>query len=107
MISNWLQHHTGLIDSNATLDGRAPSTVMTVEKPEKERYNGHLTVKPVKLVEHMIRLFSKECQTVLDPFLGSGTTAVAALRTKRKCIGIEINPDYMNIAKKRIEDELK
>lgn len=81
-----------------------PPTVMTVEKPVRERYNGHLTVKPVKLIEHLICLFSRPGQVVLDPFIGSGTTAIAANKVGRKCIGIEINEDYLLIAKKRLED---
>ena len=103
-VGNYLAYQTGLIDAGATLDGKAPSTVMTVEKPAKGNGNDHLTVKPVLLVEHLIRLFSEPGQVVLDPFLGSGTTAVAALRTGRACIGIEINPDYMAIAKRRLQE---
>ena len=101
-VENWIAHETGLIDPNATLDGKAPSTVMTVEKPAKTVYNGHLTVKPVLLVEHLIKLLSLPRQIVLDPFLGSGTTALAAARLERSCIGIEINPDYVNIAEQRL-----
>ena len=102
-LDNWVAHETGLINSTESLDGRAPSTIMTVEKPAREKYNGHLTVKPVALIEHVIKLFSLPGQIVLDPFLGSGTTAVAALRAERKCIGIEINKDYLKIAEKRLE----
>ena len=104
-LNNWLEHETGLVDSKQTLTGRAPSTVMTVEKPDKAKYNGHLTVKPVRLMEHLIRLFSCQGQIVLDPFLGSGTTCVAARKAKRHSIGIDINPDYIQLAKRRIEDE--
>lgn len=103
-VENWLAYHTGLIDSGATLDGKAPSTVMTVEKPSREKGNIHLTVKPVLLVEHLIKLFSEKGQIVLDPFLGSGTTAVAALNTERACIGIEIEPEYIKIAEQRIQE---
>ena len=103
-VQNWIEHETGLIDPRATLDGKVPSTVMTVEKPRRERYNGHLTVKPVQVVEHLIKLFSLPGQTILDPFLGSGTTAIAAARTDRQCIGIEINPDYVEIAEQRLTE---
>lgn len=102
-VENWRVHETGLIDASASLDGAAPSTVMTVEKPQRSHFNGHLTVKPVALVEHLIRLFSVPGQIVLDPFLGSGTTAVAAKRLQRACIGIEINPDYVNVANQRLK----
>ena len=101
-VENWRVHETGLIDASASLDGAAPSTVMTVEKPKRSHFNGHLTVKPVALVEHLIRLFSVPGQIVLDPFLGSGTTAVAAMRQGRACIGIEINRESVCIANRRV-----
>ena len=104
-IENWLEHKTGLIDAKQTLTGNAPTTVMKVEKPTKSKYNGHLTPKPVALCEHLIKLFSSDRQTVLDPFVGSGTTCVAARKTNRHSIGIDINPDYIQIAQQRIEDE--
>lgn len=104
-VANWEKHEVGLMDARATLDSKVPANVMTWEKPSsKERgaTNGHLTPKPVKLLEHMIELFTKPGQTVLDCFLGSGSTAVAAIRTRRNCIGIEINPEYIEIAKQRL-----
>lgn len=104
-VDNWMEHRTGLIDPKQTLTGRVPSTVMTVEKPTKSSFNGHLTVKPVRLCEHLIRLFSCEGQIVLDPFVGSGTTCVAARRAKRHSIGIEVNRNYVKIAESRIKDE--
>ena len=51
-----------------------------------------------------MKLLTKENDVVLDPFLGSGTTAVVAQRLKRNYIGIEIHPDYVEYAKKRIEE---
>ena len=106
-VDNWMKHETGLIDSQQALTEKIPSTIMTAEKPKKETYNNHLTTKPVKVCEHLIKLFTKPGQIVLDPFLGSGTTCVAAQRTKRHSIGIEINPDYVSIAQKRLEDAKK
>ena len=100
-IENWQEHQTGLIDTDASLDGKKPSTVMTVEKPSKH-YNDHLTVKPVALIEHLINIFSLPEQVVLDPFLGSGTTAIAAYETNRSCIGMEINKDFVDIANDRL-----
>jgi len=49
-------------------------------------------------MEHLIKLFSKENSLVVDPFLGSGTTALACKNTKRKCIGIELNKEYYDIS---------
>ena len=103
-IENWINYKTGLIDSSSKLDGKVPSTVIHFEKEKKASYNIHPTVKPVLLIEHLINVFSAPNQTVLDPFLGSGTTAIAALRAGRKCIGIEINENYINIVNKRIKE---
>jgi len=102
-VGNWMVHETGLIDAGQTLEGMAPATVMTVEKDDKAKYNSHLTPKPVHLCEHLIRLFTKDGQTVLDPFLGSGTTCVAAHKAGRHGIGIDMNPDYIRIARRRVE----
>ena len=65
----------------------------------------HPTEKPVDLMSRLIRKYSKEGDTVLDPFLGSGTTAVACERMGRNCVGIEISPEYCEIARKRVQQE--
>jgi len=62
----------------------------------------HPTEKPITLIKWIIRICSNENDTILDPFLGSGTTMKACLELKRNCIGIEINPEYINITKKRL-----
>ena len=103
-VDNWIQHEIGLIDATETLKGKVPATVMTIEKDDKAKYNGHLTPKPLQICEHLIRLFTKSGQTVLDPFVGSGTTCVAAHRSGRHSIGIDINPEYIQIAKQRVEE---
>jgi len=64
----------------------------------------HPTEKPEELLERIILIGSKEGDTVLDPFMGSGTTGVVAKRYNRNFIGIEINPQYFEWAKKRIEE---
>jgi len=63
----------------------------------------HPTQKPIELMKHLLRIHSKENDLILDPFLGSGTTAVACIETGRKWIGIEISPEYTAIAQKRID----
>ena len=103
-VDNWLAFETGLIDAGQTLHGLAPATVMTVEKEPKAEYNGHLTPKPIRICEHLIRLFTSPGQTVVDPFLGSGTTCVAAYKSGRHSVGIDIDPDYIAIAKQRVEE---
>ena len=68
--------------------------------------NHHPTVKPVKLMEYLIKLVTPPEGIVLDPFLGSGTTAIAALNTGRYFIGIEKEKKYVDIAKKRIANHM-
>lgn len=67
--------------------------------------NHHPTVKPLKLMSYLITLFSREGDTILDPFVGSGTTCLAAKNLKRKYIGIEREQEYVEIAKARLDAE--
>ena len=64
---------------------------------------GHPTEKPVPLFSAWVRDFTNAGETILDPFMGSGTTGVACVKLGRKFIGIEIEPKYFDIACKRIE----
>lgn len=64
----------------------------------------HPTQKSVVHIQQYIKLHTKENDVVLDPFMGSGTTGVACINTNRKFIGIELDDNYFDIAKKRIED---
>jgi len=121
-IKNELQFKTGLLDFNQKVginNDRVPANIITTEefnelydknfmiskpsKKEKGKLNTHITVKPLKLIEHLIRLFSKEGSLVVDPFLGSGTTALACKNTNRKCIGIELNEEYYKVALERLK----
>lgn len=63
----------------------------------------HPTEKPETLLERIILLGSKQGDTILDPFTGSGTTGVVAKRLKRNFIGFEISPEYFEIAQNRID----
>lgn len=65
---------------------------------------GHPTQKPVALLEYLIKTYTNENETVLDNCMGSGSTGVACLNTNRNFIGIELDKDFFEIAKKRIED---
>jgi site-specific DNA-methyltransferase (adenine-specific)/site-specific DNA-methyltransferase (cytosine-N4-specific) len=67
----------------------------------------HSAAFPVTLPTWFIKLFTKEGDTVLDPFIGSGTTGVAAIDLERNFIGIENNKEYYKVAVKRIKDEKK
>lgn len=64
----------------------------------------HPAEKPVDLIKRFIRVSSKENDIILDPFLGSGTTAVAAKDLNRRYIGYEIDSEYFYIAKERLEE---
>ena len=72
----------------------------------KDEYNtGHPCQKPYQFVKWLVGLLSTDGNLIIDPFLGSGTTAVACELLNRRWIGIEISEDYCRIAKKRIEAE--
>lgn len=71
------------------------------------RYGAHPTEKPVPLMRELLADFTNPNQTILDPFMGSGTTGVAAVMLGRKFIGIEIEEKYFDIACRRISDELR
>ena len=70
---------------------------------DKDRF--HPTQKPLELFKWIIANYSEEGQTILDPFLGSGTTAVACKHLKRNYIGIEISEKYCKIARQRLRQE--
>ena len=67
----------------------------------------HPTQKPVALLEYLIKTYTNEGETVLDNCMGSGSTGVASIHTNRNFIGIELDKDYFDIAKKRIDAEQK
>ena len=73
----------------------------TVPKEEKQ-FGYHPTQKPEKLIYRIIMSSSQEGDTILDPFMGSGTVGRIALKTNRKYIGFEINQDFFDIAQRRL-----
>jgi len=70
-------------------------------KTERNKYQ-HPTQKPVRLMQILVSLVTNEGETVLDPFMGGGSTGVACKKLNRKFIGIEISKEYYKIAKERI-----
>lgn len=72
---------------------------------ESKRKIGHPAPFPVELPYRCIKLFSYEDDIVLDPFAGSGTTLIAAMRTNRKSIGVDIEEQYCELAKNRVLNE--
>jgi len=69
---------------------------------DKNGQTAHATQKPLQLIELLIKYSSNKNDIILDPFLGSGTTAVASVKLGRKCIGIEINEVYVRLSRERI-----
>ena len=121
-IDNFRAHGVGLMntsDETKVGEGYFPSNIVlsdTIEdamdkvflvakptKEEKGAYNTHLSVKPTNLIGHLVKLFTREGAVVLDPFMGSGTTAVACVQTKRQYIGFDINKEYIAITEARIK----
>jgi site-specific DNA-methyltransferase (adenine-specific) len=121
-IQNELNFKTGLLDFSQKVgadNDRVPANIITTDeindsydknflvskpsKSEKGENNTHITVKPIALMEHLIKLFSKKGALVVDPFLGSGTTALACKNTERSCIGIELNREYYEICLDRLK----
>lgn len=74
----------------------------SIQKFNRER-GLHPNQKPVALIEYFLRTYTKEGDTVLDPYMGSGTTGVAAANLRRKFVGVELDPKYFEVAKQRIE----
>ena len=88
----WDEH-----DVQDTGTGALPSPVIS-----KRSRNTHPTVKPVALMEYLVRLITPPQGVVLDPFMGSGTTGIAAQKLGFRFIGIELQEDYLKIAQARI-----
>ena len=81
---------------------KPPTSIIRFSKPHPSKAQ-HRTEKPIGIMRWLVKTYSNKNQTILDPFMGSGTTGVACAELGRKFIGIEIDPDYFEIAKKRIE----
>lgn len=86
---------------------RYPRSVQYFKTAESEGKVVHPTQKPVALMEYLIRTYTQEGEVVLDNCMGSGSTGVACVNTGRKFIGIERDPGYFQIAKKRLEEASK
>ncbi len=73
--------------------------------PARAKKIGHPAPYPTELVERFIKLYTYEGELVLDPFIGSGTTAIGALNLNRNYLGYETNEEYIKLANKRIKEE--
>lgn len=92
---------------HARWNGGGRRGVFTHATNNRDRHGQHPTEKPVSLMQEIVALFSNHRQTILDPFMGSGTTGVACVNLDRKFIGIEIDETYFDIAVRRIEEAYK
>ncbi len=81
--------------------GAKPTILKDNGRAEK---NGHPCPKPLAWMRWLVELTTRPGETVLDPFMGSGTTGVACVQTGRRFIGVELDPIYFTIAKKRIAE---
>lgn len=106
--------HIGRFPANIIHDGSDEATAPMGEasrffycakasKKDRGEGNNHPTVKPQALMQYLIKLVAPEGATVLDPFLGSGSTAVAAVELGRHYIGYELSPEYFEIACARLD----
>lgn len=91
------------VETTTVCDGRRfPTSIVTISNRHVKGEKRHPTQKPVELFEWLIRTYSKRGDMVLDNCLGSGTTALAAHRTGRACVGIERDPRFIAIARERL-----
>ena len=99
---NYGKHN--FVDNSEKLDNmKHPTSIVTFSKPHPSVAQ-HRTEKPIGLMRWLIKTYSKQEDTILDPFMGSGTTGVACKELDRNFIGIEVKPKYFEIAKKRIDN---
>lgn len=83
------------------IDLKYPKSILNFNRPHPQI---HPTQKPVALIQYLIKTYSNENDLILDNCIGSGTTAVAAIKEKRHFIGMEINKEYYDIACKRVKE---
>ncbi len=105
LADNVLEHSVGAINiEECRTHGTIPTNMLEFSFQKSEQ-RIHEAQKPIQLIEFLIRLTTQENQTVLDPFMGSGTTAVAARRVNRHFIGFEAMPEFHSAALQRLDRE--
>ncbi len=104
-VNNWMKWKTGLIKAN--FDVQQTTTFNYRKATGARKTIDHMTIKPVDLMERLIEVFTIPGQIVLDPFMGSGTTGIAALKTRRRFIGFEIERKYFDASEKRLKSHEK
>lgn len=101
-----LKNEIGENPCQSVSNGFSPIWTMSAPSGGEKVHGKHPTQKPVALIERCLLASTNEGDLVLDPFLGGGTTAVAAIKLKRGCIGIELDFSHIAIAVKRSEREI-
>lgn len=99
--TNYNEHNLKSYDSTE----RYPTSIITYSK-DIQKIALHPTQKPVALLEYLIKTYTNEGETVLDNCMGSGSTGIACLNTNRKFIGMELNEEYFEMAKERIDKRM-
>jgi len=99
-----LYFHTGGFTHPQSYNDAKTYDVGFINHKDKKLWR-HPTIKPLDIVRRLIRNSTTEGQTVLDPFIGSGTTGVACINENRHFVGFELNEDYFKIANTRIANE--
>ncbi|HIA37475.1 MAG TPA: site-specific DNA-methyltransferase [Flavobacteriales bacterium] len=112
----------GKVGHNPHEKGRVPANIIRTDefndgydkfflvpkvRQHKEDFNFHPTLKPVGLMHQLVNLATFENQTVLDPFMGSGSTGIACIELKREFVGYELDESYYKIAERRLEAIIK
>ena len=113
------QQEFGKVDANP--DGRYPSNIIgevqfdhqkyfyapRVTRKERGEFNDHPTPKPISLMAYLSKIYCPPERIVLDPFMGSGSTALGALKEGRRFLGIEMEQHYVDITEQRIDNYLE
>jgi site-specific DNA-methyltransferase (adenine-specific) len=92
-----------LIRTDELNDGYDKFFTVPKVRQHAEEFNNHPTLKPIELMHHLVKLISFQSQTILDPFMGSGSTGVASIKLKRQFKGFELDDEYFKICEKRLE----
>ncbi len=103
--AEWLLDQRGHEDAEQILGQVLSSFVYSITPPRDRLKSRHPATFSEPDIERLIRLFSKEGETVLDPFAGVGSSLVAARRAGRRAMGIELSPDWARIARERLDRE--
>lgn len=85
---------------------RYPRSVLKISRGTRNNKKFHPTQKPIKLMKYIVETYTNQSDIILDPFMGSGATLVAAKKMLRRAVGIEISEEYCEIAAKRLEMEI-